>query len=324
MAKTMGMAGCAIVSASFALMFSIAHLSSPTIVSAIFGESHREAYDRLELTAERVYWRRIVRGFLYYCYVAVAGVVLCLHIYRSKESLVSEYNLALQIHMCLGLGHWIVATIEDALSWKLLSGDMKDVRIVYLLALLYCTHHIFAISGYTFVLATEDLSFVGVCGFLFEIPVAIQTLREYAVAFGRYYVSPPPSMLGPFIRKGSSQQRDRSDVRFVTVFWALNILAAVIFRFTPIGIFWWGVFFWRSTISNIAVESQSFFYSVGVIFSLGNVAYMMLLSSYLRIDYIALRGDGERGKRDTEVAVESSAMGSSFIDIRDESVSTRK
>lgn len=286
---TMTAVECILAVALFALGFVGLHASAPLVAKRLAGEKHYDAYRRLSSWKSRMYWRRIVRGQVYYMYVAVASLGLVAYYTSSKEQIYAQWNVVIQTHATVGLAHWIVASVEDGCTWSLLSGDLTHPIAVYSLAFLYGAHHIIAAAAYSYILYTKELSFLAIAGFFFEVPVAIQSVREFAIAFRDAYVDPPSILTMFVIIQGDKRRSDNSKRRVVVYFWISNLLAAFVFRFAPLGMYWWSVFFWRDTIADIPKRSQVTYYALGGVFTLGNVAYLLLLASYARIDYVNMR-----------------------------------
>lgn len=94
----------------------------------------------------------------------LVGTALLLE-YRSKEMLFEYFTWRHQVAFAAGVGHWTVACWEE-------STDCTYLGRLYLL------HHATAALMFSFCLSSRHLSMVGVCGLLFELPVALQNIRQ--------------------------------------------------------------------------------------------------------------------------------------------------
>ena len=276
----------------FLLGFCVLHVASPYVVGAI-DRKHRDTYDRLSDWTKRTYWRRMIRGEIYYVYAGCAGIVLSIVSYRSVEQMIRKYDDAIRIHACMSLAHWTLCMVEDIVCWKWLAADERHPLFVGGLATVYGVHHVITIFAYTFIVVTGDLSALGVFGLVFEVPVALQNLREYVVCFAlpSSYSSTraqtnemSTQSLSPTKRRRPSIEADSFWRSTGGPFWIVLLLSIVVFRLTPCAVYVWSVFFWRNELKTLSLASQIVYYLLGTIFTVANPVYGLLMLFYFQRD----------------------------------------
>lgn len=294
--------------AGFVVFFSICHVVSPRLSP----KTHRDAYDAISCPMLKTYWRRMVRSEIYYMYAGFSGIVIILSTYSSVEELLTKYNPLIAVHMCLATAHWLLTAVEDVNCWTYLAVDIRDVMFVRSLAVVYFIHHTVTIFAYAYVLVSEDLSSLGIFGLIFEVPVAMQTWREFVVSFASYYETPSkdkneieavgsdPTMTIENERSGVENPRRRlstavegstlpsrsdwfrGDTR--RAYWFVLFAAILLCRVTPCLLFAYSVVMWRDTINILPLSSRIVYYILGTIFSVANPAYGALMALYCRKD----------------------------------------
>lgn len=129
----------------------------------------------------------------------ITGAALVLE-YHSPEMLFEHFTWRHQVAFTSSVGHWVVAFAEE-------SGDCT------LLGRLYLLHHAIAATLFAFCLGTGHLSMVGVCGLLFELPVALLNIRQ-----------------GLYIR----QLLSAVSISYLRGLWASTLIAAIVARGGPL------------------------------------------------------------------------------------------
>jgi len=292
-----------VVIPGFFVMFVILHYASPCLVVSIFGKRHGDAYENLPSANHRSYWRRLVRSQVYYIYAGIMGTVLIIVEYRSVEELIFKYNRVLQINLCVALSHWLLAVLEDVRSASLLSADMRHPLIVVGIALIYLVHHAVTIFAFVFIISTNDLSSLGVFGLAFEVPVAIQSFREFSVMMGDCYKKDELPWFVRQWRDGASDTTTRPP-RSVDVYWFFFFLSILVFRIVPVGLFLYSVAFWQKHLEHLSLVSKATYYVLGGTFTIANPVYAMLQMAYCMNDYSQKTG----GDQDIRSVVDFSAF----------------
>ena len=119
-------------------------------------------------------------------------------------------------------------------------------------------------------------------GLAFEVPVAIQSLREFSVMFGKYYdENESPWFVRLWIRDSSHQQGP-------TIYWFLFFVAVFICRLSPVGLFLYSVAFWQENLVKLSLGSRIAYYFLGGIFTVANPVYAMLQMIYCYKDYFMI------------------------------------
>lgn len=205
--------------------------------------------------------------------------------------------------MCIAVGHWIVASIEDTFCWELLAGNIEGTSAMYLLAFVYASHHSVTIFAYIYILVSEDLASLGVLGMIFEIPVAVQSIREYAVMFGHSYETDEnaPWIVKLWIeRRGCASKRDDASVeetrRYLKAYWVIFLTTIVVCRFGPCTLYVVSLIMWTGELRRqLSTASLVVYYVLGAVFCVANPTYMYLQTTYMSIDFASLddETDGE-------------------------------
>ena len=144
---------------------------------------------------------------------------------------------------------------------------MSSVRVLF-----------FRFARYTHTTTTTTTN----TGLAFEVPVAIQSLREFSVMFGKYYdENESPWFVRLWIRDSSHQQGP-------TIYWFLFFVAVFICRLSPVGLFLYSVAFWQENLVKLSLGSRIAYYFLGGIFTVANPVYAMLQMIYCYKDYFMI------------------------------------
>ena len=117
-------------------------------------------------------------------------------------------------------------------------------------------------------------------GLAFEVPVAIQSLREFSVMVGDYYEEDTaPWLVRMWIQ--DSYKKKQPPITY----WFVFFVAIFVFRLVPVGLFLYSVAFWQADLLKLSLVSRVAYYFLGGIFTLANPVYAMLQMGYCLKDY---------------------------------------
>jgi len=235
----------------------------------------------------RTYLRKLQRTVAYCTAAGVCGFVLMGWSLASSDPMTSLLDLYSPWHQAafsMSVGHWFHNVWEDVRSEQYMGADLDResfypitcVEPTRFVCTISVAHHLMAALCYMYILSTGMLSGLGVQGLIFEVPVILVTLRDFAVN-----CTVPPSWV--------------CDFKMVRLFWTLTVVVWILCRGLASIIYVYSILpFGRgpdALAEHTSLVGLVLYHVLGVFFTVVNVRILGILRRWQHHD------EGQAGNR---------------------------